>query len=185
MNTLTFKTLCATCLAAGLAFAHVAASAADPLPAPLQAKVDTYKKKLVEWAANPIVVAAVKESNAKGGLAGMTNGKWNDLDEKDPVVKAFETSKAGVLVNKWEEDKNINKLIARDEKGNIVAANGKPLLYNNASRPAFANAIKGQVWDDGQVKPDPTTGIKSVQAAAPVMDGGKIVGVIHAGITAE
>ena len=185
MNKHSFNTLYAAGLAAGLFFAGVAASAADPMPAPVQAKVEAYKKKLVEWGANPAVVAAVKESNAKGGIAGMTNGKWNDLDEKDPVVKAVETSKAGVLVNKWEEDKNINKLVVRDEKGNIVAASGKPLIYNAASRPAVANAIKGQVWAADEIKPDPTTGIKSVQAGAPVMDGGKVIGVIHAGITAE
>lgn len=184
MNMLSLKTLCAGGLAAGLIFANVAASAADALSAPMQAKVDTYKKKLVDWAANPVVIAAVKEANAKGA-GGMTNGKWNDLDEKDPAVMVYQTSKAGVLVNKWEEDKNINKLIVRDEKGNVVASNSKPLVFNNASRPAFANPAKGEVWAAGEIKPDPTTGIKSVQAGAPIMDGGKVIGVIHAGISAE
>jgi hypothetical protein len=41
---------------------------ADPVPANVQANVDKYKKTLVEWAANPQVVAAVKESNVKGAL---------------------------------------------------------------------------------------------------------------------
>ncbi len=185
MNTLCLKTLCAAGLAGGLIFVSVAASAADPMPAPMQAKVEAYKKKLVEWAANPVVVAAVKEANAKGGAVGMTNGKWNDLDEKDPAVTAFETNKAGVLVGKWEADKGLNKLIIRDDKGNLVAANGKPLVFNNVGRPTFANPFKGQVWAAAEIKPDPTTGIKSVQAGAPVMDGGKVIGVIHAGITAE
>jgi hypothetical protein len=184
MNTLSLKPLFAVGLAAGLIFANMAA-AADALPAPLQAKVETYKKKLAEWAANPVVVAAVKESNAKGGLAGMTNGKWNDLDEKDPAVMAFQTSKAGALIRQWEEDKNINKLVLRDEKGNIAAASEKPLFYNNGARPPFAMPFKGQVWAAGEIKPDPTTGIKSVHAGAPVMDGGKVIGVIHAGVTAE
>jgi len=70
----------------------------------------------------------------------------------------------------------------RDEKGNLVAASTKPLLYNNAVRPVFMNAIKGQAWSDTKVLPDPTTQIKSVQASAPVMDGGKVIGVIHVGI---
>jgi hypothetical protein len=185
MNKLCLKTLCAAGLAGGLFLTSVAALAADPLPASMQAKVETYKKKLVEWAANPVVVAAVKEANASGGLAGMTNAKWNDLEDTDPAVKAFEANKAGVLIRKWEEDSGINKLIVRDEKGNVVAASSKPLIYNGAGRPAFGNPIKGQVWAAPEIKPDPTTGVKSVQAGAPVMDGGKVIGVIHAGITAQ
>jgi hypothetical protein len=185
MKTTWIKTLVATSLAAGLVLATPMTWAADALPAPVQAKTEQYKKKLVEWAANPVIVAAVKEVNATGGVAGMTNGKWNDLDEKDPVVKSFETSKAGTLIRKWEEDTGINKLLLRDEKGNLVASSGKPLVYNNAARPAFANPFKGQVWAASEIRPDPTTGIKSVQAGAPVMDGGKVIGVIHVGITAE
>jgi len=179
------KTLRATGLAAGLALATSMTWAADPLPAPVQAKTDHYKKKLAEWAANPVIVAAVKEVNATGGLAGMNNGKWNDLEDKDPAVKAFENNKAGTLIRKWEEDTGINKLVLRDEKGNLVASSAKPLVYNNAARPVFVNAIKGQVWAASEIRPDPTTGIKSVQAGAPVMDGGKVIGVIHVGITAE
>ena len=179
------KALIAATLAAGLTLVSSGASAADPLPAPLLAKVEHYKKKLAEWAANPVVVAAVKEVIAKGGSPGMTNGKWNDLDEKDPVVKAFETSKAGALIKKWEEDVGINKLVLRDDKGNLVASSTKPVVYNNAARPVFVNASKGQVWAASEIRPDPTTGIKSVQAGAPVMDGGKVIGVIHVGITAD
>ncbi|RZI44510.1 hypothetical protein EGT07_03615 [Herbaspirillum sp. HC18] len=169
-------------LALGLAFTSYSA-AADSLPAPLQAKVDKYKQKLVEWASNPVIIGAVKEANTKGTLAGMTNSKWLEIDDKDPVVQAFLTSKAGVLVRKWEEDKDINKLVIRDEKGNLVAASTKPLLYNNAVRPVYTNAIKGQQpWAAGAVAPDPTTQVKSVQASAPVMDGAKVIGVIHVGI---
>jgi hypothetical protein len=185
MNKPWTKVLHAASMAAGLAFATCVSWAADPLPAPVQAKTEHYKKKLVEWAANPVIVAAVKEVNASGGLAGMSNGKWNDLDDKDPAVKAFETSKAGTLIRKWEEDKGINKLVLRDDKGNLVASSAKPLVYNNAARPVFVNAIKGQVWAASEIRPDPTTSIKSVQAGAPVMDGGKVIGVIHVGITTD
>lgn len=46
------------------------------LPPEVQAKADMDKKKWVEWAANPAIVAAVKESNAKGDLiAGLSNAK--------------------------------------------------------------------------------------------------------------
>lgn len=171
--------------AAWLAFGSQPVIANEGLPPAVQAKAEAYKKKLAEWAAHPVIVAAVKDANAGGPPAGLSNGKWNDLDEKDPVVKGYETSRAGQQVRQWEADPVINKLVVRDAKGNLVAASTKPLVFNNATRPAFANPVKGQPWAAGEIRPDPTTGIKSVQAGAPVLDGGKVIGVIHAGITAD
>lgn len=165
----------------GLTFTSFSTVAAE-LPAPLQAKVEKYKHKLAEWAADPVIVAAVKEANGKGGLPGMSNSKWLEVPDKDPTVMAFVNSKAGALLSKWDSDKDIDKLVVRDEKGNLVAASTKPLLYNNAVRPVYKNAIGGQAWADSKVAPDPTTQIKSVQASAPIMDGGKVIGVIHVGI---
>ncbi|HYD95853.1 MAG TPA: PDC sensor domain-containing protein [Noviherbaspirillum sp.] len=167
------------------ASASLTVSASESFPPPLQQKVDKYKQKLVEWAANPVIVDAVKEANARGAASGMSNSKWLEVDEKSAAAQVYSTSKAGVLVTRWEEDKSINKLVVRDEKGNLVAASTKPLLYNNAVRPVYINAMKGQAWAAGAVAPDPTTQVKSVQASAPVMDGGKVIGVIHAGISAE
>jgi len=158
---------------------------ADPIPAAAQGQVDSYKKKLAEWGGNSAIVAAVKEANAKGGLMpGMNNGKWDEVADKDPAVLAFQTSPAGKQVSKWEEDKVLGKVFVRDEKGNLVAASSKPLLFNNANRPAFQNGIKA-AWADNQVKPDPTTQKKSVQISAPVMEGGKSIGVIHASVEVQ
>jgi hypothetical protein len=77
------------------------------------------------------------------------------------------------------------KLVLRDEKGNLVAASLKPVIYNNAARPPFANAIKGAAWVDKEVKPDPSSGVKGVQVSAPVMDGGKAIGVLHSAVNAD
>ncbi|MBK9440264.1 MAG: hypothetical protein IPN53_02725 [Comamonadaceae bacterium] len=169
------------CIALGTSLAQGA-----ELPAALQAKVTKYQKQLVEWAANPLMISATKEANAKGGfLPGMTNAKWNDLDDKDPAVLSTLNSPAGLQIRKWEEDKNLNKLFLRDQKANVIAGSSKTLLFNNASRPASSNALKGQAWADTEIKPDPTTQIKSVQVSAPVLDGGKTIGILHGSVTAE
>ena len=168
--------------AAGGGFAQ-----ADPISPDLQSKVDKYKKSLVEWAANPLMIAAAKESNAKGGIPGMTNAKWDDLADKDPTVVALNQNAAAKQISKWEEDKTIEKLNLRDEKANLAASSshsGKPLLYNNATRAPFQNGIKG-AWAAAEVKPDPTTQKKSVQIATPIMDGGKAIGVLHSAVLAE
>ena len=160
---------------------------ANPVSPQIQAKIDAYKTKLVEWAANPILVAAVKESNAKGGLVtGMNSAKWDDLAEKDPVVLGFQSSEAGKAVSQLAQDSGISKLYLRDEKGNLVACSSKPLLYNNGSKPWIANTLKeGKPWSAAEVKPDPTTQIKGVHLAVPVLDGGKTIGVLHTSVVAE
>ncbi|MGC4078359.1 MAG: hypothetical protein QM702_15240 [Rubrivivax sp.] len=171
-------------VAALLALGSGLAAAAD-LPADVQAKVERAKKRLVEMAADPLIVAAVREANGHDN-GGMNNGKWVDLSDADPAVKAMLSSKASQQIAKWETaDTTINKILLRDQKGNIVAGSTKPLIYNNASRPVFANPIKGQPWAAGEIKPDTTTQIPSVHVAAPVLDGGKPIGVIHAGVTAN
>jgi hypothetical protein len=175
--------------AAGLVlalFALQAGPALADLPANVAAKVETYKKKLVDWAANPVIVKAVKEANAGGGLIpGMTNGKWDELSETDPQVTATLVTPASKLVQQWEADKGINKLFVRDAKGNMVAGSGKSLVYNAAARPPVKEAMKGKPWNANEIKPDPTTQIKSVHVSAPVLDGGKVIGVIHTAVTAE
>lgn len=179
-----FVLMASLLLLAGLMFQ--ASQARADLPPTLQAKVDGYKKKLVEWAANPVIVKAVKDANAKGGLVpGMTNGKWDELAENDPVVLGTLNTPASKLVMQWEVDKGINKLFVRDEKGNMVAGSGKSLVYNAAARPPFKEAMKGKAWSANEVKPDPTTQIKSVHVSAPVLDGGQVIGVIHTAVTAE
>jgi hypothetical protein len=155
----------------GLSAAH-----AELAPA---VQANGYKKKLVEWAANPVIVAAAKESNSKGGLAaGMSNAKWDGLADADPLVKSFQHNAAGKLLTQWEMDKVLDKLYVRDEKGNLVAGSNKPLLYNNSNRPPFANPFKGQPWAAGEAKSDPTTQKKSVQLGVPILDGGKPIGVL-------
>lgn len=155
------------------------------MPPDVQAKVEKYKKHISEWAANPVVISAVKEANAKGPIPGMTNAKWDELGDKDAVVLGMQTSPAGQYAKKLEDDKNVNKVTIWDDKGNMIASSTKTLIYNAASRPAFTGAMKGKPWSAPEVKPDPTTQKNSVNISAPVMDGGKIIGVMNAAISAE
>jgi hypothetical protein len=169
-----------------IALAWQASQVHAALPDNVQAKVETYKKKLVEWAAHPTIVKAVRESNAKGGpLPGMNNGKWDALSDTDPLVTGLLSTPASTLVKQWEADKNINKLFVRDEKGNMVAGSAKSLLYNASARPPFKEGMKGKPWGADEIKPDPTTQIKSVHISAPILDGGGVIGIIHSAVTAE
>lgn len=168
-------------LCVGLMLAPAAQAA---LPGPLQAKVDAYKKKMVEWAANPLLVKAAKEASAKGS-GGMSNAKWEELADADPMVQASMSGPVSEQLRKWEADKGINKLYLRDDKGNVISGVARTLLFNAANRPHIAAALKGEVAQGQEVKPDPSTQVKSVQLAVPVLDGGKVVGVLHTAVSAE
>lgn len=158
---------------------------AGELPADLAAKAAAATRQLLQWAADPVVLTAVREANSHDA-SGMNNGKWTDVPATDPVAKSITHSKVGLLITKWESaDSTLNKLVLRDQKGNAVGASMKPLLFNSANRPQFVHAIKGQPWIATEVKPDPLTQVPSVQVGVPVLDGGTPIGVLHAGVSAK
>ncbi|MCK6373629.1 MAG: cache domain-containing protein [Zoogloea sp.] len=167
----------------GLGLGLGAAPARSELPAELKTRVEAYQKKMIEWAAHPSMVKAVKDANAASPV--MTNSRWDDLPDTDPAVKATISGPVSDQLKKWEEDKNINKLFLRDGKGQVVAASSRAFLYNAANRPHVAAALKGQAFHAQEIKPDPATQVKSVQVAVPVLDGGKPIGVLNAAVTAN
>jgi hypothetical protein len=153
----------------------------------LESRVSRYKKNLAILAENPMLIAAVKESNKRGYTGNMSNSQWKSLAEDDPMVLKFNKNKAGELLAKFERARAFEKLNVRDAKGYLVvfsSSNSKPLVYNAAERPGFVNGLKG-LWSASEIKPDPTTGKMAVQIAAPIMDDGKAIGVIHSSVTAE
>lgn len=155
------------------------------LTAPVQAKVDQYKQKLQTWAADPALVAAIREANARPPADAIKAESWSRLSAQDSPVKEMLDSNASQYLRKLQEDKNISKLLVRDVKGNFVAGSVKPALFNSADKPQFTEALKGTAWSASDVSPDPTTQVPSVQVSAPIVDGDKVIGVINSAVTAE
>ncbi|MBI3525738.1 MAG: hypothetical protein HY066_14670 [Betaproteobacteria bacterium] len=162
-----------------------AASAGDVTPR-MQPKIDAYLKQAAGWAAHPEVIKAVKETNAKGPVAGMGNAKWRDLKETDPQVQGFVTSPTGQLLSKWmnADAKGINKIVLSGNKSQRVAFTSMPAIYIGKGKPNFDEAFGGKAWQQGESKPDPSTNIDTVQIAAPVKDGNETIGVLLVSLTA-
>ncbi len=163
-----------------------AARAADVTPK-MQPRIDAYKKQAAAWAADPLIVKAVRESNARGPIPMMGNAKWRDLKENDPVVKELVDNAAGQLMTKWmnADAKGINKIVLSGDKSHRVAFTSMPAIYIGKGKPNFDVSMNdGKVWQQGESKPDPSTNIDSVQISAPVMDGGKAIGVLLVALTA-
>lgn len=166
-----------------------ATQAVDRISPELSANLDKYTRLMTGWAANPTVVELVKSSNSSGGLiSGMTNSKWNFLEENDPLVLILKQNKAAELIQQWEamNQAEISKLYLRDQKGNLVASSKiKPLVYNNKTKPPFENAIKGKPWTASEIKPDPGTQVPGVHVSVPVFDGDHVIGVLHSSVIAR
>ena len=158
-----------------------AAPASANLTPEQKAKVEQAKKTIIGWAADPAVIAAVREANAKGAPA-ISNAKWDEMSEKDPQVKSFVDSALSEKLRKWEASSGLNKLYVRDKTANLVGGSNKALLFNNSTRPQYKEGFKG-AWVDDKVKPDPTTQKPSVQIAVPIKDGGNSIGVMNAAVT--
>ena len=154
----------------------------------MQPKIDAYKKQAVAWAADPLLIKAVKEANAKGAIPQMGNAKWRELKEDDPIVKAFVDNAAGQLLTKWmnTDTKGINKIVLTGDKSHRVAFTSMPAIYIGKGKPNFDTSFNdGKVWQQGETKPDPSTNIESVQISAPVKDGNKVIGVLLVALTAS
>ena len=152
----------------------------------MQLKIDTYKKQAATWAADPAIVKAVKESNAKGPIPEMGNAKWRELKDTEPLVSGFVTNPTGQLLTKWmtADAKGINKIVLSGNKSHRVAFTSMPAIYIGKGKPNFDDAFEGKVWNQGETKPDPSTDIDTVQIAAPVKDGGDVIGVLLVSLTA-
>lgn len=94
-------------------------------------------------------------------------------------------SSTSQYLRKLQEDRNISNLLVRDLKGNFVAGNVKPSLFNSADKQQLTEPLKGASWSASGVSPDTTTQVPSVQVSAPILDGGKVIGVINSAVSAE
>ena len=115
----------------------------------------------------------------------MSNLKWVETNESDPAVAVLFTNDVSKLIGEWAKDKGISKLYLRDKEGNLVAADGKPVFYNNAHLPPFKNPIKGNPWAASVIKPDPTTQVNGVHVGVPVIDRSQVIGVLHTSVVVD
>lgn len=159
--------------------------AADVTPK-MQPKIDAYKKQAAVWAMDPVIVKAVKESNAKGPIPMLGNAKWRELKESDPIVKGLVDNPAGQRLTKWmnADAKGINKIVLSGDKSHRVAFTSMPAIYIGKGKPNFDESFSGKVWQQGESKPDPSTNIESVQVSVPVKSGNDVIGVLLVSLTA-
>jgi hypothetical protein len=159
----------------------LAADSAARITPEIRAALDRQKAQLVRWAAEPVLVAAVREQNARGPLPEMTNRLWARMAPDDPIVRSFETNPAGKWLAKTAGASQgmVREIFLNGARGEKVAFYEKPSMYSHAGEEKQTTALSGRVWE-GKPEFDKSSYSHVVQVAAPVLDNGRPIGVLVA-----
>ncbi len=166
-----------------LALGTLVLPAADPLDAELQARIDAKSRIIENWAANPVVVNAVKEQNANppASYAAFTQEKWKTLSVLDPVVRAFTKNPAAEFLKSQKTDPCLSEAFLSASNGGKVAFLSKPSNWSHKGSAKHEDPMHGKKWQ-GPVEVDESSGVKQVQISVPVLDGGKPIGSLTVGL---
>lgn len=159
------------------------ASSFEMTPA-VQAELDKQKQVVAGWAADPVIVGAVKEHNAKGPIPGMDNPKWKTTRRSDDVVKAFQASEAGRLLKSKLDASGgaFSEAFLNGAKGEKVAFVEKTTSYIHAGQAKHDVPFgTGKAWQ-GKPEFDESSQTYAVQISVPVMEGGKPIGSLVVGV---
>jgi len=162
----------------------VAAFAFEMTPA-TQAEIDKYKAVIAGWAADPVIVSAVKEQNGKGPIPGMDNPKWKTSRRSDPIVKALQDNFAGKLLKaKLEGSGGVyTEAFLSAAQGEKVAFAEKTTSYIHMGQSKFdVPFTTGKAWQ-GKPEFDESAQTYQLQISTPVLAGGKSIGVLVVGVS--
>lgn len=148
-----------------------------------QSQLDAQVKAVQSWAAESVVVEAVRTHNAAlpADQAGLTQEKWRTLTVLDPLVRSFTKNPAGQFLKSKKTDL-FTEVFVSDAAGLKVAFVAKPSNWSHKGKPKHDVPMTGKVWQ-GPVEVDESSGMQQVQVAVPVLDGGKPIGSLVVGLS--
>ncbi|MEY4589474.1 MAG: hypothetical protein RL497_1550 [Pseudomonadota bacterium] len=149
--------------------------------------VPTIKK----WGENPVLVAAVKEQNAKKmGLDAIQkrDKEWMAATGLDDQMKVMMKNPAATELNNLEATKPyFFESFLMDSQGANVAMTNKTSDYWQGDEEKFTNAFKGGAGgvDIGKSKFDDSAKAYLVQVSVPVVDAGTVIGALCVGVNID
>ena len=149
-----------------------------------QARIDAQAKIIATWAADPVIVEAVKAHNAcvPPEQAALTQEKWRGLTVLDPLVRGFTKNAAGQFL-KDRKSGLITEAFLSDAAGLKVAFVAKTTNWSHKGKPKHDVPMTGKNWQ-GPVEVDESSGQQQLQVAVPVLDDGKPIGSLVVGLSA-
>ena len=165
------------------ALAATAMASAETISAAVQSKIDAKIKDIATWAADPVIVDAVRAHNASTppDQAALNQEKWHALTVLDPLVRGFTKNPAAQLL-KSKKDDVVTEAFLSDAAGLKVAFIAKTTNWSHKGKPKHDQPMAGKVWQ-GEVEVDESTGQQQVQVSVPVLDGGKPIGSLVVGLS--
>jgi len=156
---------------------------ADGLNPAFQAKLNEQLAVIANWAADPVVIEAVKAHNAAlpAGQAALTQDKWQSLSVLDPQVREFTKNAAGQFL-KYKRSDVVTEIFISDAAGFKVAFTSKTSNWCHKGKAKHDVPMTGKSWQ-GPIEVDESTGVQQVQLAVPVLDNGKPIGSFVAGFS--
>lgn len=158
---------------------------AEEVPPAVTALLPVIKK----WGEDPVLVAAVKEQNAKGATLDQIQKRdkeWMATTGMDDQMKAMMKNSGAQELDKLEATKPyFFESILMDNQGANVSMTNKTSDYWQGDEPKFTNAFKVGGVDIGKSKFDDSAKAYLIQVSVPVLDGGKAIGALCVGINLD
>lgn len=159
------------------AFAAQADKLTDAQKTAAQKQIEAIKK----WAADPKLVALVKEANANPPGKDITQEKWAAMPIMDPMVTAFSKNAAAEILKKNRTDA-ITEAFLNTAAGTKVAFLSKTSSWSHAKKPKHEVPMTGKDWIMEDTEKDESTGLQQFQVSVPILDGGKPIGSLIVGL---
>ena len=150
-----------------------------------QAQIDKHKTAIAGWAADPVMVSAVKDQNGKGSIPAMDNPKWKTTRRSDAIVKAFQENPAGKMLKaKLEAAGGVyTEAFLNAAQGEKVAFVEKTTSYIHLGQPKFdVPFTSGKSWQ-GKPEFDESAQTYQLQISVPVLADGKSIGALVVGVS--
>jgi len=170
-------------IAAALIASPALAAKFEMTPA-IQGALDKQKAVATAWAADPIIVKAVKDQNAKGPIAGMDNPTWKSVRRTDALIATFQSNEAGKTLKAKADATHglVSEVFLNAAVGEKVAFVEKTSSYIHKGNPKFdAPFTSGATWQ-GNAEFDESSQTYAIQVSVPVNADGKAIGVLVLGI---
>jgi hypothetical protein len=166
-----------------LSFLAAFTCGAEDLDPAMQARLDVQVKMVQEWAANPVILNAVKAHNAtpSAEAVAMTQEKWKAASVLDPFVHSFTRNAVAELL-KNKRTKTVSEAFVSGTDGTKVAFLAKPTNWSHKGKAKHDVPMSGKTWQ-GPIEVDESTGLKQIQISVPVLDGDKPIGSLVVGFS--
>lgn len=148
-----------------------------------QAKIDAKVAEIKTWAADPVIVDAVRAHNVPLApeLAALNQDKWRAMTVLDPIVRSFTKNPTGVFL-KSKKDDLVTEAFVSDAAGYKVGFIAKTSNWTHKGKEKHDVPMTGKSWQ-GPVEVDESSGQQQLQVAVPVLDGGKPIGSLVVGLS--